>query len=202
ACPRVPSASLSRHPVAHQPVFGGSFVPVAGHAGVRADQGCHPAIIGCMNFRIWTRRFTLTILWVVLFLLAAWETLAIYYSNLPEALRPWAAGLFASVALLVLLWKYPEARFRRGLMGLMALVLVGWFNMPASNERSWQTDLAVLASADINGDEITVHNIRNCDYRSETDFTCQYDDKTFHLSRLKHVDFFLVYWGSPSIAHT
>jgi len=74
--------------------------------------------------------------------------------------------------------------------------------MPPSNDRDWQPDLATLAWAEIVGDKVTIHNIRNCDYRTETDFTCHYYDKTFDLSKLKGVDFYLVYWGSPSIAHT
>lgn len=47
-----------------------------------------------------------------------------------------------------------------------------------------------------------MHNIRNCDYRTETDFTCRYDDRVFDLAGLRTVDLFLVYWGSPNIAHT
>jgi hypothetical protein len=71
-----------------------------------------------------------------------------------------------------------------------------------SNNRDWQPDLAILDWTDITGDKVTIHNIRNCDYRTETDFTCHYYDKTFDLAKLKGVDFFLVYWGSPKIAHT
>ena len=74
--------------------------------------------------------------------------------------------------------------------------------MPPSNNRDWQPDLATLAWAEIVGDKVTIHNIRNCDYRTETDFTVHHYDKTFDLSKLKGVDFFLVYWGSPKIAHT
>jgi hypothetical protein len=49
---------------------------------------------------------------------------------------------------------------------------------------------------------VTIHNIRNCDYRTETDFDVQHYDKTFDLDQLKSVDLFLVYWGSPAICHT
>jgi hypothetical protein len=49
---------------------------------------------------------------------------------------------------------------------------------------------------------VTIHNIRNCDYRSETDYTVRRYDKTFDLEKLKSVDLSLVYWGSPYIAHT
>jgi len=134
--------------------------------------------------------------------MAGWATLAIFYSDLPITLRPWIAGGFGISAVMVLLWKYNSLRVRLGFLVVFAIVLAWWFAIPPSNDRDWQPDLAILASAEIAGDNITLHNIRNCDYRTETDFTCSYYDKTFNLSKLTHVDFFLVYWGSPSIAHT
>ena len=40
-----------------------------------------------------------------------------------------------------------------------------------TNEANWQPDVAQFAWAEMNGDEVTLHNVRNCDYRSETDYT-------------------------------
>jgi hypothetical protein len=74
--------------------------------------------------------------------------------------------------------------------------------MPPSNGRNWQPDVAVVPWAEIQGNKVTIHNIRNCDYRSETDYTVRHYDKTFDLTGLKSVDLSLVYWGSPYIAHT
>ena len=62
--------------------------------------------------------------------------------------------------------------------------------------------MTTLAWADNAGDKVTIHNIRNADYQTETDFIICHYDKTFDLSKLKGIDFFLVYWGSPNIAHT
>jgi hypothetical protein len=59
----------------------------------------------------------------------------------------------------------------------------------------------VLSYADIDGDRVTVHNIRNFQYRTETDFTPAYYDKTFDLSQLDSVDLIAVYWMGPDIAH-
>ena len=39
-----------------------------------------------------------------------------------------------------------------------------------TNEANWQLDVAQLAWAEMNGDDVTLHNVRNCDYRSETDY--------------------------------
>ena len=55
--------------------------------------------------------------------------------------------------------------------GGLVLVVVAWNSVKPSNDRDWQTEVAVLPYVTINGDLVTVHNIRNFDYRTETDFT-------------------------------
>jgi len=144
----------------------------------------------------------ISLVWLALLAMTGWGILAIYYSNLPAGVRPYAAGLFGLAALAILLFVRPKRRGKAIFLTLFALLVAWWLRMPPSNDRDWQPDLATLAWAEIVGDKVTIHNIRNCDYRTETDFTCHYYDKTFDLSKLKGVDFYLVYWGSPSIAHT
>jgi hypothetical protein len=87
-------------------------------------------------------------------------------------------------------------------VGGFALVLGWWSTLQPSNDRDWQPDLAVLPYADIDGNKITIHNIRNCDYRTETNFTVQHYDRALDLDQLRTLDFYMVYWGSPLIAHT
>jgi len=82
------------------------------------------------------------------------------------------------------------------------VVLIWWLSLRPSNDRDWQPDLKVLAYADIAGKKITIHNIRNCDYRTETDFDVRYYDKTLDLDKLRTGDLYMVYWGSPHMAHT
>jgi len=76
-----------------------------------------------------------------------------------------------------------------------------WSSLEPANDRNWQTDLAVLAHATINGDKVTVFNIRNFDYRSETDYTPAYYDKTYDLGKLRSLDIVTSYWAGPAIAH-
>ena len=143
------------------------------------------------------------LLWTVLLLLAAWVAMAIW---LLADLKPLGRLLLVIAAVLGLILPALLIRPRwRALpvIALMALVVIGWFlTIPAAGDRNWQDDLAVLASAEIKGDTVVVHNVRNCDYRTETDFTCRYDDRSYDLAKLTSVDLFLVYWGSPLIAHT
>jgi hypothetical protein len=108
------------------------------------------------------------------------------------------AGLAAIVALV----RHRGLRFALPVFAV-ALVAVGfwWSSIKPSNERDWQPEVAKLAYATINGDLVTVHNIRNFDYRTETDFTPAYYDKTFDLKKLDSVDLVAVYWMGPAIAH-
>jgi hypothetical protein len=53
----------------------------------------------------------------------------------------------------------------------------------------------------VKGEQVTIHNIRNLNYRTETDFDVRYYDKTFDLDRLDAVDLIAVYWMGDAIAH-
>jgi hypothetical protein len=55
--------------------------------------------------------------------------------------------------------------------------------------------------ATINRDMITVHNVRNFDYRSETDFTPRWETRTYDLRKLDSADIVAVYWAGKAIAH-
>jgi hypothetical protein len=86
--------------------------------------------------------------------------------------------------------------------GGFLIILAWWLSLKPSNDRDWQPDLAVLSYAEINGNQVTFHNIRNCDYRTDTDLDVRHYDRTFDLDRLQTVDLYLVHWGSPHMAHT
>jgi len=134
--------------------------------------------------------------------MAGWAVLAILYSNLPGFLRTWIAGIYGIGSLVALAGRYSDWWTWPGFLAASAVVLVWWLCMPPSNSRNWQPDVVLLPWADIQGTWVTIHNIRNCDYRSETDYTVRHYDRTFDLAGLKSLDLSLVYWGSPYIAHT
>ena len=102
------------------------------------------------------------------------------------------------VALFVRRWRWPAVG---AYAVLCAALLVLWSSIEPSNDRDWQPEVAMLPYATIAGDRVTVHNIRNFDYRSETNFTPAYYDKTFDLRELQSVDIVTSYWTGPAIAH-
>ncbi len=95
-------------------------------------------------------------------------------------------------------------RFWRKVAAFAALfgaVLIWWLTLKPSNEANWQQDVTQLAWAEINGDEVTLHNVRNCDYRTETDYTPHWETRTVRISQITGIDIAIDYWGSPWIAH-
>lgn len=134
-----------------------------------------------------------------------WMALAIYFDLAPGGTTWPRAGLALLVpvsALVALL----QVRRRRwvvaGIAVVFAVVLVTWLAIPPSHARDWQPDVATLPFAEIRGDRMIVHNVRNADYRSETDYTVRLESRDLDLSRIRSLDLFLIYWGSPLIAHT
>jgi hypothetical protein len=140
---------------------------------------------------------------VVAVIMVLWSIGAIYYSNLPgHSLRSGAAIAFPVVCFLIF---FSIRSYRKAVLVFLAVfgvVLVYWLLIPPSNNRDWQPDVKILPSVQIDGNMITVRNIRNCDYRSETDYTVSYYDKTFDLSKLQGADLFICFWGPTLIAHT
>jgi hypothetical protein len=141
----------------------------------------------------------------VLVVATAWGALAIYYSDLTSAvLRVALALLFGAlgIATLALLWRRPWRWRALGSFALVFAALLAWWSTIApSNDRDWKPEVAVLPYATFDGNRVTVHNIRNFDYRSETDFTPAYYDKTFDLDKLQSADIIASYWAGPAIAH-
>jgi hypothetical protein len=143
--------------------------------------------------------------WLLVLACTAWGTLALlHYDHAADPLRRslaaafGAAGLATLVALVLPRWRWRGT----GLFtALFALLLGAWFSLEASNEGDWQPEAARTASARIEGDQVTVRNVRNFDYRTETDSTPSWDDRTYDLRRLEGVDLVAVYWMGPAIAH-
>jgi hypothetical protein len=151
--------------------------------------------------RGWLQRTETFLGWCCLVPLTLWATAALYFDTRVLSLRTPLAVAYGLGMLCVWIW------LRRPLKGIITLigclvVLVWWLSLEPSNNRDWTSDLAVLPYAEITGNQVTIHNIRNCDYRTETNFDVRHYDKTFDLDKLRTVDLFLVYWGSPHMAHT
>ena len=140
-------------------------------------------------------------LYLLLFGVTVWAVGALYF-DLPLAwLRAPLAFVYGGAILAALLFVKGRWRVMCVVVGLFAVVLAWWFAIKPSNEGKWQPDVAQLAWAEINGDQVTLHNVRNCDYRTEIDYTARWETRTVHISQITGIDLAINYWGSPWIAH-
>ena len=76
-----------------------------------------------------------------------------------------------------------------GLVLVFILPMIVWFFKRPSNHRDWSPDQAILSYADIAGQSVKIHNIRNFQYRSEHDYNTEYYDKDFDLNKIKSLEY-------------
>ena len=92
-----------------------------------------------------------------------------------------------------------------GGVALMLALLAWWGTIEPLADREWAPDVERLiqierSPADPN--VVTLYNVRNFIWRSDDDFTPQWDTRSYDLSQLNSVDVALSYWMGPAIAHT
>lgn len=136
-------------------------------------------------------------------ILHGWSALAIFYCSFPAhpQLRMPAAILYLLAVLAVVLFnrKHTRAFF----LTLLGFVLVAiWFSSIQPKTGGVYPPELALPNVDFNGDQVTVHNVRNSNYRTPTDFDVRYETRTYNLSDLKTLDIMVNYWGMDAIAHT
>jgi len=149
-----------------------------------------------------TTAFLVLVIALMVAVMTAWGMLAIYYSDIPDATqRTCFAGLFGLATLAAFIVLPNRRRTLICFIAAFAALVAWWSLIKPSNSRDWQKDVAVLPYATTQGSQVTIHNIRNLNYRTETDFDSRYYDKTFDLNKLSSVDLITVYWMGDAIAH-
>ncbi|MGD9645799.1 MAG: DUF4105 domain-containing protein [Pirellulales bacterium] len=97
----------------------------------------------------------------------------------------------------------PTKSTRLALAIVLVCALSGCQALRPTNDANWSPDQAVLPTAEYHGNLVTVHNVRNCDYRSTTDYVVRHEDRTYDLNDLRSVDFIVVpFKEAPQLAHT
>ena len=143
---------------------------------------------------------------VVIVPLTAWSALALWFRlPAPEALRGAAAVLFAVLGLATIV-----ALFMRRSRSLIALavfavafggLLAWWSTITPPLDGDWAPDVARQTTGSIEGDTLTLSDVREFDWRTDSDFTEKWSKRSYDLSKLKTLDLFLAYWAGPEMAH-
>lgn len=141
---------------------------------------------------------------LVILCAAAWGGLALYYQlpvNMPwltVSLTLWA-GL--SVFALIQLWRNSLWQGVLLYLVLHTALLIWWNSLTPSNQHLWEDDVAQMTTGQIEGDKVTLFNVRNFDWHTETDYTPRWDTREYDLSKLQSVDMLTSHWGMDAIAH-
>lgn len=147
------------------------------------------------------RAIGITTIGSVLSLFVFWSIAALYIDFRIASLRV-PLTLIYILSIIAILIKLKRSRWTAILcLASCFCVLLWWLTLKPSNEGAWQPDADRTAWTDIHGDQITIHNLRNCDYRTETEYSNCWSDRTLYLSRLRGVDFFLTNWGLSFASH-
>lgn len=140
-------------------------------------------------------------------LVTVWGVLALWFRlpAVPAAILGALLGLSGIAACWMLLRRrQTRASYTAFAVFAAALLLLGfwWQSITPSHERPWADDVARLLESNIEGERVTLHNVRNFAWRSETDYTPRWETRQYDLRQLQSADLILSYWMGPHIAHT
>jgi len=139
----------------------------------------------------------------IVILAVAWGALALWLDG--SASRVLAGGLAAGLAAICIAMVALIRPLYRGVIAALIPVIAvafWWTSIAPSNTRDWTPDVARVAQTTFDGSHVTIENVRNFKYRSESQYEDRWETRTYNLNKVRGVDMFLSYWGPTLIAHT
>jgi hypothetical protein len=143
---------------------------------------------------------------VVLAIMAAgvWSALVLLYAPvLPGSFRIPAAAGVAALALLSVGGVFLRS-LRPAIAGLaiaVALATAAWARVSPSHAGDWPPEVGRMAHATIEGDRVTIRNLRNFEWHGTDRFVERWETRSYALSSLQRLDLIASYWAGPHIAH-
>lgn len=135
---------------------------------------------------------------------SAWSALALWYQA-PGGPKMRAAAIAAWLALaaacLIGVWHDWFAVAVCTFAAAFAGLLIWWIRLAPSNDRDWADDVAQMVRGTVQGDCVTLQNVRNFAWRSETDYTPRWETRGYDLALLSNLDMIVSYWSGHAIAH-
>jgi hypothetical protein len=135
---------------------------------------------------------------------AIWGALALWFQAPGGRARKTLSVLLwagFSLTLVILLWKGRAADGFLAFTLAFGALLIWWQRIAPSNDRIWADDVAQMTTGTVDGNRVTLRNVRNFDWRSNTDYAQRWETRHYGLDRLESVDMIMSYWTGPAIAH-
>jgi hypothetical protein len=155
------------------------------------------------------RRVVATIFWGLVALLlivpiGLWASLALWFRIPgPEWLRGIMAALSCCVSLTTVAALSTDRRWRALAIFVPALaaLLVWWSTIKPPTVADWSPDVARQVTGVVEGNLLTLKNVRDFDWTSRTEYKERWVTETHDLSKLRELDVFLAYWAGPEMTH-
>ena len=140
-----------------------------------------------IRLRLLLSRFgILAVLLLVIAGTSAWTSLALWIdAGYSSTVRGVLIAAYLLLSLFVLLRIRPFYRAVLAYAVLFVLVLIWWLNLEPQNDRDWSPEYVRLPRAELHGDMVTIHNLRDFDYTSAADSIPQWETRTYDLSKLQ-----------------
>ena len=154
-------------------------------------------------------RFVRALVWIsvsalLVALVTSWSAMALWFRiPAPEWVRAGVAGAFAILGLTTVVALFTRTRWRAivAFVTAFAAVLVWWNTITPPLDGDWAPDVARQTTGTIEGDILTLSDVRDFEWRSDHDFAERWAPGVYDLSKLKGLDLFLAYWAGPEMAH-
>jgi hypothetical protein len=149
-------------------------------------------------------RFAGLVLVLAIVLATAWASLALWYRvPAPDIARGIVAGAFVVAGLSTIVALF--TRLRRAALATFVVVfgavLAWWTTIKPAAHADWAPDVARQVTGVVSGDVLTLTNVRDFDWRSDSDFTERWTTRVYDLAKLQTLDLFMSYWAGPEMAH-
>lgn len=154
------------------------------------------------------------LIFLLIFCVSAWVSLFIYtHLVLGDVVSYGLIGIWLAVTIFCLIglfkpnWlpkqvtpKITKFTFATGFI----LAVAVFFSLTPSNSRNWKPEVSQMLDYDLakDGKIITLYNVRNFDWKSETDYQERWETRQYDLANLQSVDLVASYWMGDKIAHT
>ena len=150
-----------------------------------------------------------TVLWslvsaLVIVPASLWAALALWFRlPAPEGLRALAAGLFAIFGLATVAALFSRRRWGAVIAFALAFsgLMVWWGAIEPPTSGDWAPDVARQTTGALDGDILTLSDVRDFDWVSDNDFAERWSKRSYDLTKLRTLDLFLAYWAGPQMAH-
>ena len=154
-------------------------------------------------------RVASAILWTCVSLLivlpiTAWGALALWFRlSAPQVEGIVAACVFILLGLGSMVALFTRHRMKGAVCFAVGFggLLIWWSTIAPPDHGDWAPEVARQTTGTVRGDVLTLSDVREFEWRSESDFDERWHERSYDLSKLKTVDLFLSYWGGPQMAH-